>query len=113
MVCGSGSLALREAAKAAKISVVDNVMIDLTNGGDDTFATHGTSGSSSWNTPNPGSSADGKWTCPVCTLINADLALQCDACLAVRHAEKGTYPMNSGLVTFAEPSGLTVDPIDR
>jgi hypothetical protein len=98
VVCGSGSLALREAAKAAKTSVVDKVMIDLTNDDDDTFATHGTSGSesgSSWlqptsgstrarNTPNPGPSADGQWTCPVCTLINASLALQCDACLAVR-----------------------------
>ena len=98
VICGSGSLALREAAKAAKTSVVDNVMIDLTNDGYDTFATHGTSGSGSgpsWlqptsgstqarNTPNPGPSADGRWSCPVCTLINSDLVLQCDACLAVR-----------------------------
>jgi len=94
VVCGSGSLALREAAKAAKISVVDKVVIDLTNDGDDTFATHSTSGSS-WlqptsgsarprNTPNPGPTAGGQWTCPVCTLINADLGLQCDACLTVR-----------------------------
>ncbi|KAI9570176.1 WLM domain-containing protein [Boletus coccyginus] len=97
VVCGSGSLALREAAKAAKSSVVDNAIIDLTNDGDDTFATHRTLGSksgSSWqptfgpsrarNTPNPGPSADGQWTCPTCTLINAGLALQCDACLAIR-----------------------------
>ena len=39
---------MREAAKAAKTSVVDNVMIDLTNDGDDTFATHGISAGSSW-----------------------------------------------------------------
>ena len=124
VICGSGSLALREAAKAAKTSVVDNVMIDLTNDGDDTFATHGIPAGSSWlqptsgstrarNTPNTGPSADGQWTCPVCTLINADLALQCDACLAVRHAEKGTHPMNLGPVAFTQPSRLTVDPIDK
>ena len=98
MTCGSGSLALREAVKAAKTSVVDKVMIDLTNDADEIFATGSSSGSKSgslWpqsvsgsnrakNTLNPGSSANGQWTCPVCTLINVDLALQCDACLAVR-----------------------------
>ncbi|KAF8559943.1 WLM-domain-containing protein [Imleria badia] len=98
VLCGSGSLALREAAKAAKTSVVDKMMIDLTNDADDTFATHTASGSksgSSWpqpasgsnrarNTQNPGPSAIGQWTCPVCTLINTDLDLQCDACQVVR-----------------------------
>lgn len=94
VTCGSGSPALREAAKAAKASAVNKVMIDLTNDGDDAFATHGTSGSK----PGPSKPATGptrerdtnnpftggQWTCPVCTLINADMALQCDACLAVR-----------------------------
>ncbi|KAG9313977.1 hypothetical protein JVU11DRAFT_4753 [Chiua virens] len=41
VACGSGSLALHEAAKAAKSSVVNNVVIDLTNDYDDTPSTSG------------------------------------------------------------------------
>ncbi|KAG6380792.1 hypothetical protein JVT61DRAFT_5176 [Boletus reticuloceps] len=94
VACGSGPLALREADKAAKTSVVDKVMIDLTIDGDD-YGPSGSKTASSWsqpasgssrarNTPNPGPSADGQWTCPACTLINRGLALQCDACLSER-----------------------------
>lgn len=94
VTCGSGSLALREAAKAAETSAVNEVLIDLTNDDDDTLPTHSTPGSKpgpsqpttratrerdTVNTP-----TGRRWTCPVCTLINADPALQCDACLAVR-----------------------------
>lgn len=87
VACGSGPSALHEAAKAAKASAVNKV-IDLRN--DDIPVTHRTSA------PKPGPSrsatsrimenppARGQWTCSVCTLINAELALQCDACLAVR-----------------------------
>ena len=95
MVCGSGSLALREAAKAAKLSVVDKVMVDLTKDGDDALASHSSNPGSSRsqsasgstrarNTPTARPSPDGQWTCPVCTLINTDLVLQCDACLTER-----------------------------
>lgn len=77
--CGSGSIALREAAKAAKASAVDKVMIDLTNGRDDPFATRSSGSTSGSSRPR-----NGQWTCPTCTLVNRELALQCDACLSVR-----------------------------
>lgn len=106
--CGSGAVALREAAKAAKESVQTEV-IDLT--GDDTLGTiasrskpadepPGLPGSAEGsqvlgrhprkqNRLYPGSSITGtsinqEWACPHCTLINDGIMLQCGACLAER-----------------------------
>ncbi|KIJ66395.1 hypothetical protein HYDPIDRAFT_109416 [Hydnomerulius pinastri MD-312] len=110
--CGSGSLALREAAKAANASVENKVVIDLTKD-DDNFAPV-TAGSSKPQVAGPSktqrptaqpsrlltsqangfhqaqqphadkNSADEQWSCPTCTLINQRLALQCGACLTER-----------------------------
>jgi len=82
--CGSGSFALREAAKAAKSSLVDKVVIDLTNDGGPGPSWPPPASSSTRARNAPRSFADGQWTCPVCTLINGDLTLQCEACLAIR-----------------------------
>ncbi|KAF9245697.1 WLM domain-containing protein [Melanogaster broomeanus] len=91
--CGSGSVALREAAKAAKASVETKVVIDLTKEEDDTPQASGSRQPTSLgNSSN--SSADGQWTCPLCTLINKSLALQCDACLAER-------PVDTSVVGWA------------
>lgn len=106
--CGSGAVALREADKAAKESIQTEV-IDLT--GEDTLATVASrpkpvneppslpasaSGSQVLGQhprkQNPlhsgnsttGTSTNKEWTCPLCTLINDDVMLQCGACLAER-----------------------------
>lgn len=57
--CGSGILAQREAERAARESIED--IIDLTD-----------------------DSPLGPWPCPVCTLHNEPIVLQCAACFAVR-----------------------------
>ncbi|KAI6112465.1 WLM domain-containing protein [Pisolithus croceorrhizus] len=106
--CGSGAVALREAARAAKESVQTEVT-DLT--GDDPSGTvasmskpvderpglPGSAGGSQvlgrhpkkQNRLHSGSSITGtsinqEWACPRCTLINDGIMLQCGACLAER-----------------------------
>ncbi|KAI6048011.1 WLM domain-containing protein [Pisolithus marmoratus] len=99
--CGSGSVALREAAKAAKESVQSKA-VDLT--GDDVSAIRISPPGLPDSVPSsqalgrhprtenrlhsgnstPGVSIDKEWMCPVCTLINDSVTLQCGACLAER-----------------------------
>ncbi|KIL01053.1 hypothetical protein PAXRUDRAFT_821068 [Paxillus rubicundulus Ve08.2h10] len=81
LTCGSVSIALREAAKAAKASAEDKVVIDLTKDDQDTSQASGS------GRPPRNPSMDGQWTCPICTLANGSLTLQCDACLAERPAD--------------------------
>ncbi|KAH7886200.1 WLM domain-containing protein [Phlebopus sp. FC_14] len=104
--CGSGSVALREAAKAAKDSVESKIIIDLTGDDESTPVAAGSSGSHTGTSLKPptvsqadrsqpptqrtsnnrksDTSTTAQWTCIVCTLINEPLALQCGACLAER-----------------------------
>jgi hypothetical protein len=85
--CGSGSVALREAAKAAKASVESKVIIDLTKDdgdGDTPQASGSRQPTRSLLGNSLSSSTDGQWVCHICTLVNKSLALQCDACLAER-----------------------------
>ncbi|KAL4070533.1 hypothetical protein J3A83DRAFT_4358692 [Scleroderma citrinum] len=90
LTCGLGSVALHEADKATKTSIVSRPTIDLTSD-DSTIGplnlkvankTH----RSSTNTQQSGSHSalSGQWACPVCTLINDDIVLQCAVCLSER-----------------------------
>lgn len=103
--CGSGQVALREAAKAAKGSVQTEVL-DLT--GDDILATAASmpkpANESSRKPSSVGrsqdlgrhqnrlhsgtsTSIDKQWSCSLCTLINDGITLQCGACLAERPSD--------------------------
>ncbi|KAJ7070561.1 WLM-domain-containing protein [Mycena amicta] len=111
--CGSGEVAQREAEKAANESIKHDV-IDLTQDSESdditappskVVAAQRAPPSTSVKSksvrpapaiPNPPSKvprlhavsnsrkASAEWTCAVCTLINAAIALQCDACLSDR-----------------------------
>lgn len=103
--CGQGQLAQQEADKAAQHST-ERIVIDLTNDGDDSImpplerltpgvvtqkATTTKPSGSTTTTPvirkaaRKPSSPYNQWACPTCTLLNVSSALQCDACLTVRH----------------------------
>ena len=101
LTCGLGSAALHEASKAIKTSITSRAIIDLTS---DEDAATGTlkskvasevrvSSSIAWQSgpypilsghqdPHCPNLTEGQWTCPVCTLINNGIVLQCAACLS-------------------------------
>ena len=100
LTCGLGSVALHEASKAIKTSISTTV-IDLTsdnNAGAEPFnptrEVHVSSSSSrqpgiypvlpAHQDPRYPNLDEGQWVCPVCTLINNGIVLQCTACLAER-----------------------------
>ncbi|KAF9225350.1 WLM-domain-containing protein [Gyrodon lividus] len=82
LACGLGSVALREAARAAKASVENKIVIDLTKDENDTPEASGCCQPARLPTRN--TTTDGQWSCRICTLTNGGLVLQCDACLAER-----------------------------
>jgi len=110
IACGTGVDAQREAEKAARESVMDKVVIDLTEDSDEFTPVVSSigSGSSMKVVSNKASSSrtfsdapsskkrrvesvpmadlakPGEWTCHTCTLVNQPMALQCDACLSER-----------------------------
>ncbi|KAJ8084645.1 hypothetical protein PM082_003420 [Marasmius tenuissimus] len=108
--CGQGDLAQREAEKASKDSIQNDV-IDLTlDDSDDeeedfeiTVVNKPPVASKKARPPSPSldvsstkksrpnlrspqtsASCSTGWSCPVCTLVNQEMALQCDACLTTR-----------------------------
>ena len=83
ITCGSGAFAQREAERAAKESI-ENI-IDLTD-----------------------DSPLEPWPCPLCTLHNEPIVLQCAACLTIRPCNSPRVASQSHAV--AEPSRIQGNP---
>lgn len=80
LTCGLGSAALHEASKAIKTSITSRAIIDLTS--DEDAATGTLKSKVASEDPHCPNLTEGQWTCPVCTLINNGIVLQCAACLS-------------------------------
>ncbi|CAK5280398.1 unnamed protein product [Mycena citricolor] len=95
--CGVGELALQEADKAAKESVVHEV-IDLTEDSDDVQIVEkprsAVSGKSATARPRPRIPIQPvlpqEWICLVCTLINAAASTHCEVCATQRPQDKSS-----------------------
>lgn len=91
LTCGLGSVALHEASKANKTSIASRTVIDLTSDEDaaGTLKPKVVSRQSrsypvlsGHRDPHYPNLTEGQWACPVCTLINDAIVLQCVACLS-------------------------------
>ncbi|KAG7099776.1 hypothetical protein E1B28_001588 [Marasmius oreades] len=124
--CGQGDIAMREAEKASKDSIQNDV-IDLTLSDDEEVEITAVNPSSTPKVPGPSRTGTGEarnknfrteisetkplssktgWTCPVCTLQNHTAASQCDACLTPRPIKQNPAGWTCSMCT---ESGISHD----